>query len=120
MKKFIGLLLTVVAVMSMMVVTASAASLPLPAEEIAQLRAEITAKSAADSVNASDEVILPNHFDSHHISAHATCNHVGTEKVTTRAGSCYFGSGFVYKITCKPCGAFVGAMCTNVYCTYWD
>ena len=111
MKKFIGLLLTVVAVMSMMVVTASAASLPLPAEEIAQLRAEITAKSAADSVNASDEVILPNH---------ATCNHVGTEKVTTRAGSCYCGSGFVYKITCKPCGAFVGAMCTNVYCTYWD
>lgn len=163
MKKFVGLLLSLAMAMSMMVVTVSAASFSdeetaqlraeiiaksavdsvnasdeiIPPdyfdsrraecdngadayvftdEEIAQLRAEITAKSAVDSINASDEVILPNYFD----SRRAKCDHEDTEKTKSFVGQCCCGNGYVYEITCKPCGAFVIAMCTNSSCTNWD
>lgn len=123
MKKFIGLFLSLVLMMSTMAVTASAAT--FSDTEAEQLRAQITAMAVVDSANATDEVILPNHFDAQHAKANhnasvfAACNHVGTEKVTSFVGNCYCGSGWVYEITCKPCGAFVGAMCTNPSCGYW-
>lgn len=45
------------------------------------------------------------------IEATASCDHKGTERVTTYVGTCYFCNGPLYKVTCKPCGKYVGSIC---------
>ena len=120
MKRLATIVLSLALTMSTMAVTANAAS--LSDAETEQLRARITSQAVVDSLNATDEVIYPNYFDIHHAeSTHlfASCNHVGTERVTRFVGNCFCGAGWVYEITCKPCGAFLGAMCTNPSCGYW-
>ncbi len=126
MKKFVGLFLSLALMVSATAVTASASEHHAFSEaETEELRAQITAQAVVDSVNATDEVIMPDYFVTHHeecdhgISQFAACNHVGTERTTKFVGPCFCGQGFVYEVRCKPCGAFIGGMCTNPGCTHW-
>ena len=121
-KKATGLILAMVMMFSTMAFSVSAAE-PTDSEN-AQLRHQIATMEVSDSELESCGIVHPDHFNHYEVkgeqSAYAACNHVGTERTVQFVGNCFCGGGWVYEVTCKPCGGFVGGMCTNMSCTFWD
>ncbi len=57
-------------------------------------------------------------YEQNHVNTTSSCTHSG-EKTVKFVGYCYCG-GILYQVNCKACGAFVGGLCTDPDCTYWD
>ena len=57
-------------------------------------------------------------YEGEGIIASSSCTHNGM-KNSQNIGTCWCGNGWVFRVTCAPCGAFLYATCSYMWCTYW-
>lgn len=70
----------------------------------------------AQTMQSHTHLVSDEPCEHNHVYATSSCSHTG-ERTVKYVGTCYCG-GWLYRVNCKACGAYVGALCSN-FCDNW-